>query len=142
VAQLSTLGSIRAMTFETASYEVQAERWLTHCRTYPVRVTPIPAGTWYLQAQTHRYQPYLRYWAMVTVPDTRNPLNDTGYSTWTLWFIFSEPPMEHLDRVYQEGRVLFLAEAEAPHHLFVPGFTFDLFVGPMAPGTIARAEIL
>jgi hypothetical protein len=79
---------------------------------------------------------------MVTVPDTRNPLNDTGYSTWTLWFIFPEPPMEHLDRIYQDGRVLFVAEDIAPHHLFVPGFTFDLFVGPMAPGTIARAEIL
>jgi hypothetical protein len=128
------------MTFETASYEVQSERWLTHGRTYPVRVTPIPAGTWCLQAQTHKYRPYLRYWAMVTVPDSRNPLNDTGFSTWTLWFVFPEPPMEHLDRIYQDGRVKFLAEAEAPHHLFVPGFTFDLFVGP--GGTIARGQIL
>ena len=128
------------MTFETASYEVQAESWLKVGRTYPVRVTPTPPVRWTLQAQTPKYHLYLRYWAMTTVPDTRNPLNDSGVSTWTLWFIFPEPPMEHLDRSYQEGLVMFLAQDEAPHHLFVPSFTFDLFVGP--GGTIARGEIL
>jgi len=77
---------------------------------------------------------------MVTVPDTRNPQNDTGFSTWTLWFAFREPPMEHLGEIYHDGLVMFLRDDIGPHHLFVPGFTFDLFVGP--GGTIARAEIL
>lgn len=112
------------------------ERFLTR-RTYPVRVTPIPSGTWCLRPQTHKYRPYLRYWAMGTVEDARRP---EGSSTWTLWFAFREPPMEHLNRPHQDGLVMFLFEDEAPSHLFVPGFAFDLFVGP--GGTIARGTIL
>jgi len=48
--------------------------------------------------------------------------------------------MEHLSRPHQEGRVAFLAEDDGPHSLMVPGFTFDLFVGP--DGTIGRGQIL
>ena len=125
------------MTHQNASYEVQTEKFVAGRRTYPVRVTPIPAGTWCLQAQTHKYRPYLCYWAMATVQDKRNP---TGRSTWTLWFAFREPPMEHLDKTYHDGLVMFLAEDGAPHHLFTPGFVVDLFVGPGGP--IARGQIL
>jgi hypothetical protein len=130
------MSNMDAATYENASYEVQTEKFLTR-RTYSVRVTPIPSGTWCLQAQTHKYRPYLRYWAMATVQDNRNP---TGRSTWTLWFVFREPPMEHLDKIFHDGLVMFLAEDEGPHYLFVPGFTVDLFVG--RGGTIAKAEIL
>jgi hypothetical protein len=74
---------------------------------------------------------------MTTVEDARNP---TGHSTWTIWFIFREPPMENLNKHHHDGLAYFLAEKEAPHALFVPGFTFDLFVGP--GGIIARGQIL
>jgi hypothetical protein len=74
---------------------------------------------------------------MMTVKDSRN---ETGRSTWTLWFAFREPPMERLDRIHHDGLVMFLAEDVGPHHLFIPGFTVDLFVGP--GGTIARGQIL
>ena len=124
------------MSHETASYEIQAENFLKG-HTYPIRVTPIPPGTWCLQAQTHKYRPYLRYWAMATVKDDRN---ETGSSTWTLWFVFKEPPMENLDKIYHDGLVMVLNEKDGPHHVFVPGFKLDLFVGP--GGTIAKAEIL
>jgi len=143
VAQLSTLGSIRVMDFTNASYEVQIQGLRTR-RMYPVRVTPIPLGTWYLQAQTHKYRPYLRYWAMGSIPDSRHPERHypEGRSTWTLWFTFREPPMEHLDLPHQDGMVMFLNDTDGPHDSMVAGLTIDLIVGPMAPGTIARAEIL
>jgi hypothetical protein len=74
---------------------------------------------------------------MMTVPDDRNP---TGNSTWTLWFAFHNPPMEQLDRAHHDGLVMFFRDDIGPHHLFVPGFIFDLFVGP--GGTIAKGQIL
>jgi hypothetical protein len=74
---------------------------------------------------------------MTTVQDSRNT---TGISTWTLWFAFREPPMDYLAKTYHDGLVMFLRDDIGPAHLFVSGFTFDLFVGP--GGTIARAEIL
>jgi hypothetical protein len=124
------------MTFETATYEVQMAGFLTRC-AFPVRVTPIPSGTWCLQAQTHNYRPYLRYWAMTTIqvdPKAK------GISTWTLWFAFREPPMDYLGKTHHDGLVMFLRDDIGPANLFVPGFAFDLFVGP--GGTIAEAEIL
>jgi hypothetical protein len=125
------------MESENATYEVQLKR--INARLYPVRVTPIPHGTWGLQVWKN-YKPLLRYWAWMTIPDTRNPLNDTGFSTWTLCFTLREPPVEYLDKTHHDGIVNFLAGDEAPHHLMVAGFTFDLFVGP--GGTIARGQIL
>ena len=125
------------MTPQDASYEIQLQRLVGSRRTYPARVTPMPPGTWCLQARSHEYRPYLFYWAMATVQDSRHP---EGSSTWTLWFGFREPPMQHLDRAHQDGVVAFLAEDAAPHSLMVSGFTFDLFVGP--GGTIARGQIL
>ena len=125
------------MKYEAASYETQLKGLVGNRTVYPVRVIPIPKGTWRLRPQTHKYQPYLRYWAMATVPDNRNP---TGESTWTLWFIFREPPMEHLDKIHHDGLVMFLAQDKGPHQLLVPGFTTDLFVVPKT--TIATSEIL
>lgn len=129
------------MDFTSASYDVQIQG-LSHPdgsprRMYSVRVTPIPLGAWYLQPQTHKYRPYLRYWTMASVPDSRHP---EGLSTWTLWFTFREPPMEHLDRRHHDGMVAFLNDKDGPHQVLVPGFTVELFVRPT--GTIARAEIL
>jgi len=132
----SALGSIRVMDFTSASYEVQIQGLSypsgTPRRMYPVRVTPIPLGTWCLQAQTHQYRPYLRYWAMGSVPDSRHPERHypDGRSTWTLWFAFREPPMEHLDWPHHDGMVMFLADKEAPHDSMVAGLTIDLIVGP------------
>jgi hypothetical protein len=48
--------------------------------------------------------------------------------------------MEHLGKVYHDGLVMFLRDDLGPHHLFVPGFSFDLFVGPGGP--IATGQIL
>ena len=123
------------MDFVSASFEVQFQE-LSPRRAYPVRVAPLPR-TWYLQPQTHKYRPYLRYWAMATFPDSNHP---EGHSTWTLWFTFHEPPLEHLDRLQHHGMVTLWAEKGGPHQLMMPGFSFDLFVG--VGGTIARGEIL
>ena len=81
---------------------------------------------------------------MGSVPDSRHPERHypEGRSTWTLWFTFREPPMEHLDLPHQDGMVAFAVDKEAPHDSMVAGLTINLIVGPMAPGTIARAEIL
>ena len=79
----------------------------------------------------------LIYWAVPTVLDRRDPLEK---STWTLWFGFREPPMQHLTRAHQDGVVAFFAEAAAPHFLMVSGFVFDLFIEPI--GLIARPRIL
>jgi hypothetical protein len=125
------------MTPQHAPYEIQIQRLARAGRIYPVRVTPIPPGTWCLQAQTHDFRPYLLYWAMATVQDIRNP---DGRSTWTLWFGFQGPPMEHLDKAHHDGLVGFPAEQMAPNDLVVPGFAFELFVGP--GGTIAKGLIL
>ena len=124
------------MTFENTPYEVQVEQFFKG-RTYPVRITPIPTKTWRLQILNHRFRPILRFWAIVTVRDNTNP---SGNSSWTLLFAFREPPMDHLERTYHDGLVMFLRDDIGPHHFFVSGFTFDLFVGPS--GTIARGEIL
>jgi hypothetical protein len=124
------------MDQESATYEAQLKPLLESRRGYSVRVTPIPLGVWYLQAQTHKYKPYLRYWAMARFEDSRYP---EGKSTWTLWFCFPEAPMEHLDKKFHEGIVFFLAEKEAPHHLMIPNLTLDLFV---VKETIAKAQIL
>ena len=121
---------------ENASYKTQTRQFLWG-HIYPVRVMPVSPGTWDLQPQTHKYRPYLRYWSMVTVADSRNLM---GISTWTLWFVFTEPPLERLDRTHHDGLVMLVSEHMGPHHLFIPGFTFDLFVGP--GGTIARGQIL
>jgi len=48
--------------------------------------------------------------------------------------------MECLDRIYHDGLVMLVSEHMGPHHLFTPGFTFNLFVG--AGGTIAVGQIL
>jgi hypothetical protein len=119
------------------TFEIQRTKLIGTRRVYPVRVTPIPAGKWYLQARSYDYRPCLFYWAMTTVGDTRNP---TGNSTWTLWFGFRSPPMDHLDQNNHVGIVSFLAEDEGPHDLMKVGFTFDLFIGP--GGIIAKGEIL
>lgn len=140
------LGRIRVMDFTSASYEVQIQGLNnqdgTPRRMYSVRVTPIPLGTWYLQVQTHKYRPYLRYWAMGSVPDSRHPERHypEARSTWTLWFTFREPPMEHLDWPHHEGMVAFAVDKEAPHDSMVTGLAIDLIVGPT--GTIGRAVIL
>ena len=123
------------MTPQNASYEIQTERFAVAKHIYPVRVTPISSGTWSLQLQTHSYLPYLLFWAMATVSDTRAP---EGSSTWTLWFAFRESPLEHLDRPYHDGLVRFLMDDKAPP--LVPGLILNLFVGPT--GTIARSLIL
>jgi hypothetical protein len=114
-----------------------ADDFLIGRRTYHVQITPKPPGTWCLQAQTHKYRPCLRYWAMM---QASNSDSSTGRSIWTLWFAFREPPMENLDKIDHLGLACFLAEDTAPHHLFVPGFVFDLFVGPGE--TIAKGLIL
>jgi len=129
--------SLHTMTAQNASYEIQTERFVVAEHIYPVRVTPIPSGTWSLQPQTHSYLPYLLFWAMATVPDSRSV---EGRSTWTLWFAFREPPLEHLGRPCHDGLVRFLMDDKAPHQAMVSGFTLDLFVGP--GGTIARGQIL
>ena len=118
-------------------YETQLQLLVGSRRMYPVRITPVPAGTWCLQARSHEYRPFLFYWAMATLEDSRRP---DGASTWTLWFGFQEAPMEHLGRKHQDGLVAFLAEEDGPHFLMVPGFSFDLFVGPT--GVIAKAQII
>lgn len=125
------------MTPIDTDYETQLRKLVGLRRKYPVRVSPVPPGTWTLQARSHEYRPYLFYWAMATLRDNRNP---TGNSTWTLWFGFREPPMDHLDRKHHDGVLSFLAEDEGPHDLMTAGFIFDLFVGP--GGVIARGEIL
>jgi hypothetical protein len=48
--------------------------------------------------------------------------------------------MEHLSKPCHDGLVKFLAEEKSPHYLMIPGFTFNLFVGPT--GTIAKGQIL
>ena len=48
--------------------------------------------------------------------------------------------MDHLAKIYHDGLILFLRDDIGTHHLFVPGFNFDLFIGPGS--TIAKAEIL
>jgi len=121
---------------KNATYKTQTKQFLWG-RNYPARITPVVPGTWCLQPQTHKYRPYLRYWSMTTVEDGRNPMGD---STWMLWFVFREPPMERLDRIYHDGLVMLVSEHMGPHHLFIPGFTFKLFVG--AGGTIASGQIL
>ncbi len=125
------------MTAQNAPYEVQTKGFVMADHIYPVRITPIRAGTWCLQPQTHTYTPYLLFWAMATVPDDRSP---KGHSTWTLWFAFRESPLDHLNRPYHDGLVRFLMDDKGPHQAMVPGFTMDLFVGP--GGTIGRGQIL
>jgi hypothetical protein len=129
--------SRKKMKETETDYDEQEEQLLGSRRKYPVRIRPIKAGVWPLQARSHEYRPYLFYWAMATLPDSRTP---EGKSTWTMWFGFREPPMDHLKREYQEGVAAFLAEAEAPHNLMARGFTFDLFVGP--DGVIANGEVI
>jgi hypothetical protein len=126
------------MEKEDASYEVQFERQTTgRGKIYPVQVTPIPAGSWSLRPSTHNYRLFLSYWGMMTIADNRNPI---GKSSWTMLFVFREPPMEHLSRPHQDGHVVFLRYDIGPHNLMTPGFTFDLFVDPR--GAIAKGQIL
>jgi hypothetical protein len=129
-----------------ASYEIQWEKLLTNSPAirYSVRVHPVPLGTWKLRPRNYEYEPTLVYWGMMPVSWAMMPVSDAQKpeenSHWTIWFGFRESPSLFLDRPYHVAQAIFVAPTRAPHHLMLPGFSFNLIVGPSGP--VARAEVL
>ena len=74
---------------------------------------------------------------MMQVTDQRFP---EGKSAWTMWFGFRTAPFQNLDKTYHDSEAIFVAFDDAPHHVMVKGFEFDLFVDPTGP--IAKVEVL
>jgi hypothetical protein len=122
-----------------APYEIQWEEQLanSHAIRYSVRVHPVPLGTWKLRSRNYKFEPTLVDWAMMPVSDTQKPEEN---SHWTMWFGFREAPFLFLDRPHHDAQAIFVASDPAPHHLMLPGFIFNLIVGPSGP--VARGEVL
>jgi hypothetical protein len=104
---------------------------------YPVRVRPIPKGTWRLVPRTLEYQPFLTFWAVAKKPDVAA---DERRAVTSISLGFRAPPAEHLTAPYHDGEAVILMAEDELHTLMTKGFEFDLYIDSGDP--VARAEVL